>query len=60
MMSCMEASKASTRPDICVTVKEEEERLTGDLPRAQMGTGYGRTAVENLAGHVVELLVELF
>ncbi len=25
-----------------------------------MDTGYGRTAVENLAGHVVELLVELF
>jgi hypothetical protein len=56
MISCIEASSASTRCDICTTVH------TYDLSNQAQNSPKQRqhTAVNDLRGHIVEFRIELF
>lgn len=59
MMSWIEASKASTLVDICITERKWLGQYTADR-RSSMISEALRTAIQNLGRHLVELRIKLF
>jgi hypothetical protein len=61
MMSWIDASSASTRSDICVTVRERGVGSAIVLLHSRSGCLIVvRTALEDLGGHLVEIGLQLF